>query len=263
VGDALTLEVTRSAADVPGMVFPPLPAFAIDGLGVYHGSPAVNDRINRGSLIGKRTDSVTFICEREGRYDLPELRFQWWDPDQEILSDKVIPAVELAVAFNPAFPAEESATRDRSGPALNWKVAGVVIVMLLLGYPAMLLARKLMTLTREWQQQRKAGESWAFQQVLKTCASGQPAAAYNAITVWLGRCSNSPTGLTLTGLATETGDGALLRESTILQEKVATGSTGKWSGRELAQLLVKCRKHAQKQVKTVNVLHPLNPQQFK
>jgi hypothetical protein len=102
-GDALTLEVRRRAADVPGMLFVPLPEPRIAGLGVYAEAPRVDDAVNRGELSGERTDRITFICEKAGRYEIPEWRFQWWDPVQQRLAARVIPALALEVAVNPAY----------------------------------------------------------------------------------------------------------------------------------------------------------------
>jgi len=148
VGDAITLEVTRRARDVPGMVFAPLPEFSIEGLGVYPDAAQVNDRINRGDLTGSRTDSVTFICEREGNYGIPELRFQWWDPQQEVLAEKVIPAQELVVVANPAYASGATTTPWSAGKWFNWKLlAAVIIGVFLLIYPgwwlAQLIARRM------------------------------------------------------------------------------------------------------------------------
>jgi hypothetical protein len=131
VGDSLALEVKRQAEDVPGMVFAPLPGFSIEGLAAYPDAPVVKDRANRGSLTGSRTDSITFICEREGRYSIPELRFQWWDPGRKVLSEKVIPALELEVAANPAFASGPS-TQEMPGFRASPKVWGMVVALLAL-----------------------------------------------------------------------------------------------------------------------------------
>ncbi len=148
VGDAITLEVTRRARDVPGMVFAPLPEFSIEGLGVYPDAAQVNDQINRGDLTGSRTDSVTFICEREGNYEIPEMRFQWWDPQQEVLAEKVIPARELVVVENPVYASGATTVPWSAGEWLSWKLlAAVIIGVLLLIYPgrwlAQLIARRM------------------------------------------------------------------------------------------------------------------------
>jgi hypothetical protein len=133
VGDYLKLEVTREAQDVPGMVFAPLPDFSIAGLAAYPDSPQVNDRINRGSLTSKRTDGVTFICQREGSYTIPEMRFQWWDPGQEVLAEKVIPALELVVTSNPAYldqPGVAGVVSQARRFVLDWKYLLAAVVSL-------------------------------------------------------------------------------------------------------------------------------------
>jgi len=103
VGDAIALEVTRRADEVPAMVFAPLPIPAIDGLGAYAGTADVIDRANRGELLGERVDRLTLICERPGNFLVPEWRFQWWDPDRQRLSETVIPALPIEVHTNPAY----------------------------------------------------------------------------------------------------------------------------------------------------------------
>jgi hypothetical protein len=60
-------------------------------------------------------------------------------------------------------------------------------------------------------------------------------------------------------LAAESGDEALLREATALQENLACGSQDEWRGGKLAQLLAPLRKHAGRTASHENSLLPLNP----
>jgi hypothetical protein len=129
-GDAITLEVRRRAADVPGMVFTPLPLPEIEGLGVYPASPIVRDQVNRGELTGLRIDSVTFVCESTGQFSIPEFRFQWWNPEEERLAERVIPAVALEVAANPAFGAGTGAVEAWSGGRLAALLAAVAVALM-------------------------------------------------------------------------------------------------------------------------------------
>jgi hypothetical protein len=260
VGDAITLEVRRSAQDVPGMVFAPLPEFSIDGLGIYPDPARVNDSINRGSLKGARSDSITFICEREGSFEIPGMRFQWWDPSQEVLSEKVVPALELAVAANPAWSAGPAVSSRNEGKWPGWRSAVAVLAGgLVLIFSVRWLARHVSAWLKRRRAEREAGEPWAFRQVQKACASGGAPGAYNTITLWLSRLAQARSGLTLMQLAEESGDAALVIEATALQEHVASGSTGEWSGGKLAGLLVQPRKKFYRTVKLGNSLGPLNP----
>lgn len=136
VGDALTLTVDREAQGVPGMVFTPLPEYTIEGVSDYPDPPVVNDQVNRGSLTGSRIDSVTYIFERQGDYTIPELRFQWWDPAKEVLSEKNVPETTVTVMANPAFANQPDAV-GRSVGRLNWKalawvLGGLVVLAILL-----------------------------------------------------------------------------------------------------------------------------------
>jgi len=133
VGDALTLEVMRRAEDLPAMVFPPLPVPAIDGLGVYPGTVRVDDRVNRGELTGERTDRVTFICETDGEFLIPAWRFQWWDPENQRLADKVIPALPLDVGINPAYAASGGQGQASDGQEQYGRWFLAVLLVLVLG----------------------------------------------------------------------------------------------------------------------------------
>lgn len=264
VGDALTLEIKRQAQEVPGMVFPPLPEFDITGLGVYPGAPEVNDTINRGLLSGARTDSVTFICETEGTYEIPEMRFQWWDPEQEVLSEKVIPALEIRVEANPVYANTSASNAKGAGLLKDWQRRGMgllvlVVAWLLIWYPGRSLFRRIMAYREQQILKLKAGELWAFIEVLDTCKQGSPAQAYNAIALWLSRLDGPGDRVSLSQIAEASGNTALAGEAERLQKSMLPGSAGEWSGRELAQLLEKYRVESKRVADQVHVLSPLNP----
>lgn len=131
-GDALTLEVRRRAADLPAMVFEPLPLPSIEGLGVYPAAPEVNDRVNRGEVTGERIERITFVCERAGRYEIPEWRFQWWDPERGVLAEKVIAAQTLEVTTNPAYGSSSTAAGPQPGRAFPWRTLLIALAVLAL-----------------------------------------------------------------------------------------------------------------------------------
>lgn len=134
-GDALVLTVVREADGVPGMMFAPLPEFEFDGLGVYADAAEVDDRVFRGALTGTRSDRITFVCERPGRYELPGLTFQWWNAQNEQLHEERVSPLVVDVVQNPAWaaPAAEPAVGDRS--ASSWKILWLLPAVLLLWWP--------------------------------------------------------------------------------------------------------------------------------
>jgi hypothetical protein len=259
VGDALTLEVNRRARDVPGMVFAPLPEFGIDGLAAYPALAQVNDSMNRGSLTGERRDSLTLVCEREGRFEIPSMAFQWWDPRREVLQTEVIEGMTLEVAANPAFATAPPGTSpDRGRLPGKWLLAIVFLAGLVMAAWRWMWP-PLAGWWRQRQAQRRAGERWAFRQVRAACAGGAPAQAYQAITLWLSRLPGAPAGLTLIRLADSVGDEHLRQEAVNLQRAVAGEKSSGWSGHALLRELEEVRAESRRKAARPQSLPPLNP----
>lgn len=260
VGDAMTLNVTRRAQDVPGMVFSPLPDFTINGLGIYPASPEVNDRVNRGALSGERTDSVTFIYEREGTYRIPEIRFQWWDPGREQLAEKKVSSLELVVVANPAWTGATAGSAATERVPFGWNraliIGGALLLVALGGYVGLPRVRRYLQNRRDLIE---SGESWAFRKVRQACQSGNPIVAYRAITLWLSRVESLRPGATLMEMAEHSGSDELKKEATALQERVASGLTKEWTGLRLAQLLAQSREGMGQPSEASHVLQALNP----
>jgi hypothetical protein len=133
-GTAFTRTITFSAPDVPGMVFPPFRAPAIDGLGIY-AKQQLRDHEERGSLTGMRRDEITYVCERPGQYTIPAAKLTWFDLDSQELRTEELPEQTLNVVANPAMAsaANSEATAPVSSP-LPWRklAAGTVLVLLAL-----------------------------------------------------------------------------------------------------------------------------------
>ncbi|MFY9986011.1 MAG: BatD family protein [Chthoniobacterales bacterium] len=103
-GDAFTRIITYTATDIPAMAFPPFPAPKIDGLGIYPKDPEVLDRSERGSLRGERRDTITYVCQRPGRFLIPSVQFTWWNLEAKELRTITFPERVLDVASNSAVP---------------------------------------------------------------------------------------------------------------------------------------------------------------
>jgi hypothetical protein len=117
VGDAFTRSITFAAPDIPAMAFPPFPAAKLDGLGVYPNAPEVLDSVDRGNLQGRRTHSITYVCQRPGTFEIPAERLSWFDLESKQLRTIDFPARTLEVAEDPALAAAANAadpTADRA-----------------------------------------------------------------------------------------------------------------------------------------------------
>jgi hypothetical protein len=258
VGDAISLEVRRSALAVPGMVFEPLPALVIPGLAVYSDAPQVEDRVNRGVLKGYRKDRVTFVCEQEGRYLIPEIKFQYWDPGRDTLGESTLPELELEVRASAAWGSGAAGRSSRESVRWAWLVSIMVLITLAV-FPGRWLAGRLITAWRHWQARWREGEPWAYWQALSACRKARAVQAYTAISLWLGRCEGAGGTPTILQWARSTGDGSLLREACELQACISNGRTEQWRGRKLARLLRAQRARMRRHSRRPDRLSSLNP----
>jgi len=264
VGDALSLRVDRSADRVPGMVFPPLPVYEAKGLAAYPDKPKVADRADRGALVGTRSDSITYICEQEGRYQIPAIRFQSWDPQRKVLSEHIIEAVNLDVVPNPAFgtgpAADESADEVAARPFGAWKTLGAaVLALVLVLHPGRWLAGWAGAKWRRWRARVEAGEAWAFRQVRHACRGGDAGKAYRAIATWLGRVGGAGRITTLSGLADVVGDEGLAIHARQLQASMLDSNDSSWNGPGMFEVLKAVRKCVLRSASPTDSLRPLNP----
>ena len=113
------------------MAFPPFPAGTIDGIGIYPKPPEVLDERNRGSLTGKRRDTIIYVCQRAGQFTIPPTRLTWFDLDAQKLRTIDFPARHLNVSSNPALEST-AATQGQSvsWTALSWLSAAAVAALI-------------------------------------------------------------------------------------------------------------------------------------
>ena len=135
-GDAFTRTITFTAPEVPGMVFPPFPTGKIDDLGIYV-KREVRDQIDRGALSGERRDTITYVCQRPGRFTIPAARLVWWNVDTRQLCTNEFPARTIDVAPNPALASAATAPAGATGPGwfarpgTKWTATGLELAILL------------------------------------------------------------------------------------------------------------------------------------
>ncbi|WP_019027412.1 BatD family protein [Colwellia piezophila] len=119
VGEAITQTITITAIDTPAMMIMPINRVAgkftegslpegnvpevhspegkpnlagISGLSIYHKPAQIFDKSNRGSLIGTRVESFTYIFEKPGRYKIDEQVIYWWNSQSNTLESLLIPS---------------------------------------------------------------------------------------------------------------------------------------------------------------------------
>lgn len=134
-GDAIQRQVAISAENVAAMMLPAFQAEAQPGLAVYQKPPQIADSSNRGSYRARRSESITYVIEKPGRYLLPAHTFYWWDLassrlESFTLPEQVIEATGAAATTDTGSTAAETG----EGSVRYWPwllLVGVVAVALL------------------------------------------------------------------------------------------------------------------------------------
>ena len=250
-GGAIVRTIVREAADVPALGMPDLAFSAPDGVRIYFDPPVSDDRVNRGTVTGHRTDKVTYVFERGGAFELPALSQPWWD-----LGTKSVRSVVLDGAAVTISAAQASSGSPAAGgwSARVWLAAGVLAAVLAcfavfirLGWPR---AREAWRARRD---RRAASEEAARRDLCRIAGSGDGAATYRALGAWRSRLSPSE--------ADRIAGQEPLRALTMQLECSLFGHGKAWTpglGRQLAHAVSSIPKRAAR-APHGSALPPLNP----
>jgi len=183
-GAALTRTIQISAKDLPGMVLPSLTQSPPTGLRLYSKPPDLSDQESRGDLVGHKTETVTYVCESPGLYDLPALSVTWWDSQQQQLHRAILPARTITVTapVSPNVPVEPPPVADTA--------TSVRRSVLMIGFALLAVAGvrwMIPTLRRYWQSCQRAvaeSEGYAYRALLRACRTGQARQVSLAYHAW-------------------------------------------------------------------------------
>lgn len=178
-GDAIVRTIIRTAEDVPGLAMRELTFPAPQGVRAYVDPPDLTDQSNRGTIIGRRLDRVTYVFERAGRFDLPAVEQPWWDLGENTLRMARAPGVTIAVTAM-ASPSEAAGTGVWH--RLAWIVAGIAVLAALVFWIRQRRNARATSTARE--------ERDAFTALRQSCASTDARATYEALARW--RCVLDP-----------------------------------------------------------------------
>jgi len=257
-GDAFTLTVRRRADEISAMLLPPIPVFRTEGLATYPQAPEVNDKTNRGDLTGERIDSIIWVAEKPGNYDIPGIRFQWWDPDNHELKQQINPGLKLDVLASPADKTTTDTTNTSARADNNY------LWLLLIVLTALAAVFLWLHFGRRAANPAVDSEKLSFASLQAACKNNSAGQSHSALHAWLA-WSSPPNGsnarpATLDEFALAIGDTQLATELNQLQEAMVYPNPN-WQGAELLSTLQRIRRmiNKQKAVQLGSRLAPLNP----
>jgi hypothetical protein len=243
VGDAITRAITLKAERVLGMGFPAIPVEEVDGLGVYPEDPVVQDTIDRGQFKGERTESVTYVCEHTGKFELPSIVIPWFDLSANLLKHAEFPARTLRVAGNPDLNAAMSDAGIGSGSS-DYRFLPVIAMVLVLAVlvVAWRFRIRLKSTCEAWRIRRHESEAAYFNRFLRAARSGEPGAALQGLLSWLDRSGAGGTPPSVSGFLSRVGDPELSRLLGQLMDVLYGAGERKWaSGNQLGQAVRNAR----------------------
>lgn len=231
VGQAVKRIIELNGKNISGMAFSPLAFDPMESVSIYPGEPVVNDTFNRGALNGKRIETVTYVFEKDGTVELPEITIPWWDIENKKLQQTVLAALKLEISPSPVAAKGEKAntTSERQTvPALRW-ITGVVVFLIILLVPATLGRGRIRSWWNQRRQLRREAEAFYFRQFSKASRTNDPAVAYNSIMHWLDRIHTGPGAARLDEFLLGYGDSKSAEEAERIAKAIC-GEIPRWSG---------------------------------
>lgn len=242
VGDAFTRTITMTGADLPGMFFPPLHPEKVDGLGIYPKQPQVVDRMERGSFSGKRIETVSYVCEREGEFRIPGKHVQWWNPATKTLKQLDLEPVVIRVAANPGQ--EKNSVSGAAQVDNHFFAKPSRVITLLLTMVAVLAL--FVTLWRKYGAHSAEAvlEKELFAAFRAASTSGDPGATLQALMRWLDTRTFPKKEEGLRAFLLFAGDKVITEQVKWLEEELyGREHVQKWSGDILVKQVAVIRKH--------------------
>ena len=262
VGGAITRSIEIAALDIPGMALPEISFPEIEGLSRYPKQPFVDDKSDRGSLSGSRTDAVTYVAESPGNYVLPAMSVTWWNPDQKKLEREKFPSIQLTVRPNNSSQADMPANKTEGGAeTVNrsywiWGVATVGLIVIVMVFFRGPISKK----WSEWSAQLNSTEQAVFGRFERACKSNNSKDALGRLLIWIQTTSQSTAVPTVQSLQDRPMTNSTLRQELNDLQLAAIGRLSDWQGSDLLQEM-KALRRLEKDSNSgrATYLPPLNP----
>lgn len=249
-GGAITRTIRRQASGVPALGMAEFRFTAPEGVRVYVDPPVIDDRSNRGTVDGQRTDKVTYVFEKPGNYALPELSQPWWDMASKQARTEALPGLTVTVAAGDADAAAPEATGLRH-PAF---LAAIGLGAVLLLASAAMVWRRFKAGWNALAQRHRSSEASARKTLKQAAASGDAAETYQALSAWLDRLGPAPADRIRTD--------PRARQLIETLERTLFGTGASWSaacGAELSEAIARAHRTPWRSRIRPNPLPPLNP----
>jgi len=235
-GDAFKRTVTIKAYNLPGIALPPLNLKAPAGIALYPEPPQVENDTVRGAFSGKRLESFSYICQRQGTFIIPDHKIYWWNPQERRLRVTTLKSVTMTVSAGP-FPESEELPAAHHDGRIPLKALLITLIGIITTAAALFWARKRRGAKEPNAKER---EKRYFNELLKAAESQRAAATMTALLRWLDHRGAFHSPATIRQFTATVADPGLKEQLEALETDLfgTDASPGKpWSGKKTARLL--------------------------
>ncbi|SAK66778.1 BatD family protein [Caballeronia ptereochthonis] len=200
VGGTVTRIVAQRADATESMLIAPVQFGEIQGLRRYPKPPATRNisEDRTGLVAGERTDTVTYVVNRRGRYELPPIDIEWWNTAMHRRETIHLPAMRFTARAAHEKPLWEIPADGLAGAARHTVIfldardivhACIVLALIAAGvwfYPRMRVW--LERLSRWWaaeRMKRADGEFAAWRALRRAADSGVMRRVVPALYRWM------------------------------------------------------------------------------
>ena len=186
VGDAIERTIILRASDVSGMAFAPMLHGKTENLGIYPGEPTVEDTFDRGDLNGAREETVTYVFEQPGEFEIPGMSFSWWDVRNAELKRIDVPGLSMRVLAGPAT--DSAVVNEVTQLSYSWPRWAALIAAVITALIAFRFGRQALDRFASWCKARNETEAVYFKRVLR---SGDRKVLLRETMRWLDRINSN------------------------------------------------------------------------
>ncbi len=202
VGESLQRSIRIDGKNLVAMMLPPIQSGVISGIGIYPGKPKLFNNFETEGVDGVRMDTITYIMEKAGSYQLPEIRIHWWNTEDEEMQETLIESIQFKVAENPFLSSLHAGTSpgDGSKPkkevekeetSLQFSSIGVLVISLMFsGLILLLLVRKARgrrSVLATGKAEKQFTDAMLKKQLRQACLANDEPAIVNSLMCWLDR----------------------------------------------------------------------------
>ena len=101
VGDVVERKISIKAAGTLAALLPSSDSLSISWGRVYHRTPILENRMVNGILKSERTETVTILLEKPGKFVIPEQNYFWWNPEKRKNYSKSLSERKIIIEDNP------------------------------------------------------------------------------------------------------------------------------------------------------------------